>query len=70
MLFNMTRENKKKIITASIIGGFSFTAIMMFANYFILGYEFSWTRLVPYSIFSFLFYGYLAYRSYKKKLKK
>lgn len=66
----MTRENKKKIITASIIGGIAFTAIMMFANQFILEHEFSWIRLGFYFFFGLLMYGYLAYRSYKKKIKK
>ncbi len=66
----MTRENKKKIVTASIIGGVTFCIIITLANYFILGHEFSWTRLGVYFIFAFFMYGYLAYRSYKKKLKK
>jgi len=66
----MTREDKKKIVTASLIGGSAFCAIMMFANYVILGYDFSWGRLLFYFFIAALIYGYLAYKSYKKNLKK
>jgi len=66
----MTRDNKKKIITAGIIGGTVFSVLATGMNHYILGHEFSWILFAFYFTFGFFMYGYLAYRSYKKSLKK
>jgi len=65
----MPEINKKRIITAGLVGGTIFTIIVTLIDHF-LGRGFSWPRLVFYFIFGCLMYSFLTYRNFKKHNKK
>ncbi|MFT5847474.1 MAG: hypothetical protein ACJARX_001348 [Psychroserpens sp.] len=61
----MATINKKRIITAGLIGGTIFSIVVTLFDYF-FGREFSWSRFVFYFVFGCLMYGFLTYRNFKK----
>lgn len=64
----MAQIDKKRIITAGLIGGTAFSVVVVLFDYF-LDRGFSWQRLVFYFIFGVLMYGFLTYRNFKKHNK-
>ena len=67
-IYKMAQVNKKRIITAGLIGGTVFSIVVTLLDYF-LDRGFSWWRLVFYFIFGVVMYGYLTYRNFKKHNK-
>lgn len=61
----MAEINKKRIITAGLIGGVIFSVIVTLFGY-VFGRSFSWQRLVLYFVFGSLMYSFLTYRNFKK----
>jgi len=65
----MADIDKKRIITAGLIGGAVFSAVVVLVDK-LMGREFSWMRLVFYFVFGVLMYAFLTYRNFKKHNKK
>ncbi|MBR9914599.1 MAG: hypothetical protein GYB32_07190 [Algicola sp.] len=61
----MAKIEKKRIITAALIGGIIFSGIVTLLDY-LLGRDFSLMRLLFYLVFGILMYGFLTYRNFKK----
>ncbi len=66
----MAEINKKRVITAAIIGGIVFCTFVTLFEYFLLNRGFSWIRLAFYFPFAVLMYGFLTYRAFKKQQKR
>jgi len=64
----MAQVDKKRIITAGLVGGTIFSLVVTLFDYFFR--EFSWVRLIFYFVFGVIMYGYLTYRNFKKHNKK
>lgn len=66
----MAHIDKKRIITAGLVGGTIFSIVVVLFDYFLMKREFSWPRLVFYFVFGVLMYGFLTYRNFKKHNKR
>ncbi|WP_299224973.1 hypothetical protein [uncultured Psychroserpens sp.] len=64
----MSKVDKKQVVTAALVGGIIFCLIVIGIDY-LLGRDFSWSRLTFYFIFATIMYGYLTYRNFKKHKK-
>ncbi|WP_460218842.1 hypothetical protein [Psychroserpens sp. MEBiC05023] len=68
-IYNMAEINKKRILTAGLIGGSIFSLVVLGVDY-LFGRGFSWPRLLFYFIFGVVMYGFLTYRNFKKHNKQ
>nr|WP_321243328.1 hypothetical protein [uncultured Psychroserpens sp.] len=64
----MAEINKKKIITAGLVGGTIFSLVVTLFDYFFRE-GISWSRVLFYFIFGCLMYSFLTYRGFKKHNK-
>ncbi|SDS33208.1 hypothetical protein SAMN04515667_1935 [Formosa sp. Hel1_31_208] len=64
----MAEINKKRILTAGLIGGVIFCLVVLFIDY-LFGRGFSWLRLTFYFVFGVIMYSFLTYRNFKKHNK-
>nr|WP_321235274.1 hypothetical protein [uncultured Psychroserpens sp.] len=67
-IYKMAEIDKKRIITAGLVGGTIFAIVVILFDYF-FERGFSWLRLVFYFVFGVLMYGFLTYRNFKKHNK-
>jgi uncharacterized membrane protein YuzA (DUF378 family) len=65
----MPEINKKRILTAGLVGGTLFSIVVALFDYF-FGKGFSWSRVLFYFIFGLVMYSFLTYRNFKKHNKK
>lgn len=67
--YSMAQIEKKRVITAGLIGGTVFALVVILLDY-LLGRGFSWQRMLFYFVFGVVMYGFLTYRNFKKHNKR